>query len=47
MALRIGKFCGNGAELWLRMQVAYDLWHARQQMAGTLDHIPTVKANSA
>jgi addiction module HigA family antidote len=47
MALRIGKFCGNGPELWLRMQVTYDLWHARQAMAGTLDHIPTAKAKAA
>ena len=47
MALRIGKFCGNGPELWLRMQVSYDLWHARQAMAGTLDHIPTAKAKAA
>jgi antitoxin HigA-1 len=47
MALRIGKFCGNGPELWLRMQVTYDLWHAQQEMAATLDHIPTVKANAA
>jgi plasmid maintenance system antidote protein VapI len=47
MALRIGKFCGNGPELWLRMQVTYDLWHARQAMAGALDHIPTAKANAA
>jgi plasmid maintenance system antidote protein VapI len=45
MALRIGKFRGYGPELWLRKQVTYDLWHARQEkMAGTLDHMPTVKA---
>jgi antitoxin HigA-1 len=25
MAVRLGKFCGNGPELWLRMQAAYDL----------------------
>jgi antitoxin HigA-1 len=47
MALRIGKFCGNGPELWLRMQVSYDLWHANQEMAGTLDRVPTVKAKAA
>jgi antitoxin HigA-1 len=47
MALRIGKFCGNGPALWLRMQVTYDLWHARQAMAGTLDHIATAKAKAA
>jgi addiction module HigA family antidote len=25
MALRLGRFCGNGAILWLRLQEAYDL----------------------
>ena len=25
MAVRLGKFCGNGPGLWLRMQQAYDL----------------------
>jgi antitoxin HigA-1 len=44
MALRIGKFCDNGAELWLRIQLTYDLWHTRQEMAGTLVHIPTANA---
>lgn len=47
MALRVGKFCGNGPELWLRMQVSHDLWRARQEMASTLDSIPTVKAKAA
>ncbi len=32
MALRIGKFCGNGPEVWLRMQAAYDLWHAEKKI---------------
>ena len=44
MALRIGKFCGNGPELWLRMQEAFDLWHARQSIAAELAKIKTVKA---
>ena len=26
MAVRIGKFCGNGPDLWLNMQQHYDLW---------------------
>ncbi len=30
MALRLGAWLGNGAEVWLRMQAAYDLWQARQ-----------------
>lgn len=26
MALRLGRFFGNGPELWLNMQVQHDLW---------------------
>lgn len=44
MALRLGKFCGNGPDIWLRMQEAYDLWHARRVMAAELSAIKTVKA---
>ena len=40
MAVRLGKFCGNGAGIWMRMQEAYDLWHAHQRLAGELDKIP-------
>ena len=29
MALRVGKWVGNGPEIWLRMQGQYDLWQAR------------------
>jgi antitoxin HigA-1 len=43
MAVRIGKFCGNGAELWLGMQQAVDLWDARQNLATAIDKIPTPK----
>ena len=39
MALRLGKFCGNGPEIWLRMQQAFDLWHARKTIAGDLQRI--------
>jgi addiction module HigA family antidote len=41
MALRIGKFAGNGPGLWLRMQQAYDLWHAEQRMKDELSMIET------
>jgi addiction module HigA family antidote len=40
MALRLGKLCGNGARLWLRMQGEHDLWHARRRIADQLDRIP-------
>jgi antitoxin HigA-1 len=44
MALRLGKFCGNGPTLWLNMQGAYDLWHAEQAMRKALSKIPTQRA---
>jgi len=30
MAIRLDKAFGGGAETWLRLQMAYDLAHARQ-----------------
>ena len=29
MALRLGKVCGNGPSLWMKLQAAYDLDAAR------------------
>jgi len=40
MALRFGKFCGNGPGLWMRMQQAFDLWEAQSNLNGELDRIP-------
>ena len=31
MALRVGKWVGNGPEIWLHMQGQYDLWQARKK----------------
>ena len=41
MALRLGRWCGNGPGLWLRMRVAYDLWHAERANAEQLPGIPS------
>ena len=41
MATRLGKYCGNGPQLWLNMQTAFDLWHAERALATELDDIPT------
>ncbi|MEW6186375.1 MAG: HigA family addiction module antitoxin [Thermodesulfobacteriota bacterium] len=41
MALRIGKFAGNGPGIWLRMQQAYDLWQAAYKMKDELARIKT------
>ena len=40
MAVRLGKFCGNGPGLWLRMQQNYDLWHAEQTLRDEIEKIP-------
>jgi antitoxin HigA-1 len=44
MALRIGKLCGNGPDLWLNLQRKYDLWRAEKDMAKDLAKIPTLTA---
>ena len=31
MALRVGKWVGNGPDIWLRMQGQYDLWQAKKK----------------
>ncbi len=31
MALRLAQALGTGAEMWLSMQVAYDLWEAEKK----------------
>jgi addiction module HigA family antidote len=41
MAVRLGKFCGNGPGLWLRMQQSYDLWHAEERLRDELEKIPS------
>ena len=43
MALRLGKFCGNGPDLWIRMQEAHDLWRAARRIADQLASIKTAK----
>jgi addiction module HigA family antidote len=32
MAARLGKAFGDGAGVWLRMQAAYDAWHAERSV---------------
>jgi addiction module HigA family antidote len=44
MAVRIGKWVGNGARLWLAMQESYDLCGAEERLAGVIATIPTRKA---
>jgi addiction module HigA family antidote len=44
MAQRLGKYLGNGPDLWMNMQVAYDLAQSGRALATELKKIPTVKA---
>jgi len=44
MAMRIGKLCGNGPEIWLKMQGRYDLKIAERELGDTLDKIPRPEA---
>ena len=44
MALRIGKLCGNGPQIWLSMQNAYDLEKAQEELASQIAAIPTLDA---
>jgi len=43
MALRLGKLCGNGPDLWLNLQKRYDLHCARQQLGAKIKAIPTLQ----
>ncbi len=42
IAVRLGKLFGDGAVVWLRMQAAYDAWHAERRV--DTRKIPTIKA---
>ncbi|WP_454917092.1 HigA family addiction module antitoxin [Xanthobacter sediminis] len=42
VAVRLGKLFGNGAGIWIRMQGAYDQWHAEREV--DVSGIPTIRA---
>ena len=44
MAVRLGKFCGNGPDVWLAMQANYDLALAKIELAEEIKRIPTAQA---
>ena len=44
MAIKLGKLLGNGPELWIGMQNAYDLATIAPRMAKELEDIPTLAA---
>jgi antitoxin HigA-1 len=43
MALRLGKLCGNGPDLWLNLQKRYDLQRAGQKLGEKIKAIPTLE----
>lgn len=44
MAVRLGKWCGNGPDIWIALQRDYDLWVAEQRLASKISKIPTHQA---
>jgi addiction module HigA family antidote len=44
MALRVGKLLGNGPDLWIDLQRAYDLHVAEKELVKVLAKIPTITA---
>jgi addiction module HigA family antidote len=42
MAVRLGKLCGNGPNLWLNLQKRYDLERAQREV--DVSNIPTLDA---
>jgi len=42
VAAKLGKLFGDGPGIWLRMQAAYDAWHAEREV--DVSGIPTIKA---
>lgn len=36
-ALRLGRYFGNGARIWLAMQTSYDLWKAEKELGDKIN----------
>jgi addiction module HigA family antidote len=47
VAVRLGKLFGDGAGVWVRMQGAYDTWHAERELADEIRKIPRLKTAAA
>lgn len=45
VAVRLGKLFGDGAGVWVRMQAAYDVWHAEREQ--DVSKIPTIRHTAA
>ncbi len=42
VAVRLAKMFGSSPEMWVRMQAAYDVWHARREV--DVSAIPKLEA---
>lgn len=47
VAVRLGKMFGDGAGVWVRMQGAFDTWHAERDLADEIKKIPRLKKAAA
>jgi addiction module HigA family antidote len=47
IAVRLGKLFGDGPGVWVRMQGAFDTWHAERELAHEIGKIPTLKTAAA
>jgi antitoxin HigA-1 len=45
VAVRLGKLFGDGTGVWVRMQAAYDIWHAERKE--DVSNIPTLCGKAA
>jgi antitoxin HigA-1 len=44
MAVRLGAMFGDGADVWMRMQIAHDLWQAERDLKNEVAMIPRLTA---
>jgi antitoxin HigA-1 len=44
LAVRLGKLCGDGPDIWLRMQQIYDRQIAERELKDVIAKIPTLHA---
>ncbi len=44
MALKLGRLCGNGPDLWMTLQTRYDLAHMAETRRAEIDAVPSLHA---
>lgn len=44
MALKLGKLCGNGPDLWMNLQTRFDLAHTAETRRAEIDAVPHLHA---